>query len=315
MQNFIRITFIGLILLIITLFWGIKGIQTLPIMPQWFLNYKMQVENVFIRPENANFIFAIFTGIKRGLSPQLIIDLKLLNLGFLLSPSGLHLTGILYFTKKIKKKFPWYLSFWLMPGLFSIKRMALLRVFSMHKKLKGLMPLYLTFLISFLCGHFFKSPTGYIYSFLFIGTFFSINEFSLIKSFLAISATHILLSFFSGNDFSFLAVFFTLIFVQLFSYLFKLIIIFLLSFYFIPNNFIEPIIRFYIILIHKAAKLTHGTFYTSSFMLLIAIWIILLRKNKKWVFLCLILHAELTHAPSVFIEGPTFRAQIASVHR
>jgi hypothetical protein len=273
-------------------------------LPQWLQRLHQQLLSTFNHPQNANFLFSLLTGEKKGLSPGLLKDLECLNLRFLLSPSGLHLTGFLFFLKKRKAKFPIYLACWLLPTFYSMKRMAFLHMMTFLKKpISQINLLYITFIFSFICGHFYKSPQGFTYSFLIIGTFFSLNHMSLVKCFLAIAASHLLIAFFQGNDFSFVAMTFSLILVQIFSMLFPVFLIFIGSFYFIHSHWIEPVIRFFILLIHYAAKFSQGTFLTSSFMLLCLVWILLLDKNKKWILVCLLLHAGLAQAPAIFFNS------------
>lgn len=316
MQNFIRVSVISLILLIITLTMPPMGNLGHVEMPQWILTLHQNLLRYFTRPQNANFLFSILTGQKGGLSARLVNDLDKLNLRFILSPSGLHLAGFLFFWKKGKKMLPIYLACWLLPTFYSLKRLALLRFFSLfNKKIKSINLFYLTFLISFLCGHFFKSPFGFTYSFLIVGTFFSIGYINIFKAFLALSASHLLIAIFQGNDFSFLGLLFSLILVNLFSFLLPLIFIFIGSFFIFPSHWLEPFIRFFIVLIHYAAKLSQGTFITSSVMLLCCLWILLLNKNKWWIMVCLILHSELVHAPAIYVEGSTVQAQQVSAHK
>ena len=299
MQNFKIINLLTIIMLIITMVFKVKGFKQSFDMPQWLEHLEDKMVINFKRPEDAHFLFSVFTGNKRGLFPKLLADFKLLSLGFLLAPTGLHLSGILYFYRKTKKKFPFYLSAWCLPGFFSLKRMALFRLLNMSPKLKGLSPFYITFIISFFCGHFVKSPQGYIYSFLFIGTFLCLGEWSLFRGFMALAAAHLLINCFQGDAFSFVGLFFSLILVQIFSFLFPIFIIFIVSFYIFPSHWIEPLIQFFIFSIHTAAQFSHGTFLTSSFMLLTAIWFFLLEKKKRWILLFLLLHSELAETPLI----------------
>jgi hypothetical protein len=133
------------------------------ILPHWLLMLHQKILGEFNHPQNANFLFSMLTGEKKGLSSTLLRDLDILKLRFLLSPSGLHLTGLLFFIKKRKNIFPLYFLCWLLPNFYSLKRIALLRILSFSKKkISPINTLYITFIISFCCGHFFKSPRIYL---------------------------------------------------------------------------------------------------------------------------------------------------------
>lgn len=316
MQNYKRVTFISLLLLAIILIWAPETPQTHIQLPQWLQSLHRRFLTHFSHPQNAHFLFAVLTGEKKGLSGSLMKDMNTLNLRFLLSPTGLHLTGFLFFSQKGKKRIPIYLACWLLPNFYSLKRLALLRFMTLFKKrISQINLFYLTFIISFCCGHFFKSPMGFTYSFLFIGTFFSLNQLSFFQAFLAIAASHLLISFFQGNDFSFVGLVFSLLLVRGFSLLFPLFLVFVLSFYMTPSSWIESFIRFFIVLIHYAAKFTQGTFLTSSLMLLCTLWILLLNKNKWWLIICLFFHAELVQAPAIYRKEPAPQARLASGRR
>jgi hypothetical protein len=302
-KQLIGITIISSLLFGIILVFKLKAEVVHIQLPHWLQNVHQAMLTYFTHPQNAHFLFSILTGERKGLSPGLIRDMNDLNLTFLLSPSGLHLAGYLFFMKNKKTRLPIYLACWLLPAFYSLKRMALLRLLTLFKKrISSVGLLSLTFIISFLCGHFFKAPLGFTYSFLLIGTFFSLNQMSLIKCFLAIAASHLLITFFHGDNFSFIGLGFSLILVQMFSLLLPIVIIFICSFYFFHSAWIESIIRAFIVLIHYAAKFSHGTFLTSSFMLLCVVWILLLNKEKKWLFICLFFHAELLQAPAIYLS-------------
>ena len=312
MKNFIRISLFAAILLIIMKIFKLEVPIPAASMPHWLHNLDRDLALRFNKPQNAHFLLSILTGVKKGLSPKLITDLKILNLGFLLSPSGLHLGGLLYFIKG-KKRFPIYLVCWLIPGFFSLKRIALLKFLTSTKKTKY--QFAITFIVSFLCGHFFKSPLGFIYSFLFIGTFYSIGKFSLLKIFLGLSASHLLINIFQGNEFSFVALFFSIILVQVFCLLFPICLIFLFSFYIHQSAWIEILIRSFIKLIHLGAKYSNGTFITSTTMILLFIWILLLQQKKKWLAITLILHTGNVNTPLLYSPGQYAQSQTRLEHK
>ena len=316
MQNYKRVTLISLLLLAIIIVLRPESAQIHISLPQWLQGLHLRFLTYFNHPQNAHFLFAVLTGEKKGLSGSLLKDMETLNLRFLLSPSGLHLTGFLFFFKKGKKRLPIYLACWFLPSFYSLKRLALLRFMTLFKKeITQINLFYLTFIISFCCGHFFKSPMGFTYSFLLVGTFFTLHQMNYFEAFMAIAASHLLIAFFHGDDFSFLGLVFSLLLVQCFSILFPLFLLFIFSFYITPSAWIEPFIRFFIVLVHYGAKFSHGTFLTSSLMLLCALWILLLNKNKWWLVICIILHAELVQAPAIYWRESVPQVQLVFVHR
>jgi hypothetical protein len=123
------------------------------------------------------------------------------------------------------------------------------------------------------------------------------------------------MQFFMGGEFSFLGLLFAILLVQFFTILFPIIIIFIGSFYIFPSHWIEPVIRFFIVLIHYGAKYSHGTFLSATFMLLSILWILLLNKNLKWILLCLLLHSELAATPIIFVQGSTPLIRSQFVHK
>ena len=162
--------------------------------PGFIKNYHQQIKHDFKKPETANILFSFITGNKNGISPYTKKAFRKLNLIFLLSPSGIHLNAFLlvlmFFIKKIKFKWIRYLSksglllsFFLFTGLESIKRSAILRLLFQVKlisklKITTLKVFISTFFISFICGQYGVSPLGFIFSFAFLGTFFSLQNYS-----------------------------------------------------------------------------------------------------------------------------------------
>lgn len=315
MDNLKRVTVISIFFLLFIVFYRPVGEQMPLQLPHWIQKLHHQLSEHFTHPQNAHFIFSVLTGEKKGLSPTLLKDLELLHLRFLLSPTGLHLTGYLFFLNR-KKRLPLYLACFFLPAFYSLKRIALMRLLSVfNRRIKQINIFYLTFIISFLFGHFTKSPLSFTYSFLLIGTFFSLKYMSLLKMFLAISASHLLLAFFQGDNFSFLAMILSILLVQIFVIFLPLIIIFITTFYIYPSHWIEPLTRFFILLIHFCAKLTIGSFLTSSFMLLCIVWILLLKKRKRWLLVCLCLHAGLVHSPAIYVQASRPQVQLVSAGR
>ena len=77
------------------------GLQSTPIAPRatpsFLVNYKAQIKEHFKKPENANILFSFITGNKTGISPHTKKAFKKVNLGFLLTPSGIHFSALFIF--------------------------------------------------------------------------------------------------------------------------------------------------------------------------------------------------------------------------
>ena len=74
------------------------------------------------------------------------------------------------------------------------------------------------------------------------------------------------------------------------------------SFHFLRINWIEVVIRYFILMIHWSAKLTIGSFMSASFFLLIAIWIILFKQKKRYLLIALLLHGNALQAPMIIVN-------------
>jgi hypothetical protein len=61
----------------------------------------------------------------------------------------------------------------------------------------------------------------------------------------------------------------------------------------------ESIIHLFIQLIHLGAKITHGSFLSSTFFLLAAVWILLLRKKNRYLLIALYLHGNVANTPTI----------------
>ncbi len=159
-------------------------------------NYK----NVSLTPiahyskKSAQIFNALITGEKRHLPRKFKKKIKALNLVHLFTPSGLHFSSFLLLLLPLslisKKYFKWA-SFiiCLIPfgvtGLYSMKRIALLRLFFIGKsKIKYIKNLEaftifaIAFTSDFIFGTYSHSPISFALSFLFIGAIFSSDRYS-----------------------------------------------------------------------------------------------------------------------------------------
>lgn len=279
---------------------------------------------------NGHALRAFLTGEKEALSPKLKSQFEQLELGFLFSPSGLHLSGFLliwlflvkrYFPKKVVvwMKFAITIAFYFFPS-FAIKRIVILRVLyflkgRLKKKWKIETLFLLTFLISWLCGHYSASPAGFIMSFLFMGTFISLRDQTRLTLILGLFTSHLLISAFNGNDVSLPALLLNIPLLSFFTALMALSGLYLLTFQLIEFNWLEPLIACFLWLIKKCAKLVIGTHINASIFLLLGMWIYFFKKDKKLLVVCFLLHANLANSPSFFVSGSWIQERGQSVDK
>jgi len=284
----------------------------------------------FENPRHGHLLWAFLTGEKEGLSPKLKKQFDLLELGFLFSPSGIHLSGfflLLFFLQKkllgkkvaARVKFFITLACFFLPS-YSIKRIVILRLMiflknRLKKKWKIEILFFATFAVSFLLGHYFSSPAGFIMSFLFMGTFISLSPFSRWQMLLGLFASHLLLAFFNGHTVSPVALILDLPLLFFFSAIMSVSGIYLLTFHWIKLNWLEKPISLFLFLIKKSAALTIGTQLNASFFLILALWITFFRKDKKILLVCFFLHTNLANSPSSFVSGSWTRAPVLSVDK
>ena len=297
-----------------------KSIPPKRALPDALSAYQSKIKKGFERPEVANVLMSFFTGNKSGISPYTKKSFKRVNLSFLLSPSGIHLSGLFvfltFFIKKIKFKWIKHLTkttmlstLFFLPGFESIKRLALLRIlfqFKFFSKIKISTPhiFILMFLISFLMGHYKTSPLGFIFSFAFLGTFFSLQNHSKLQLILGLFSTQLILALFLGDKVSLASIPIGLFGSFIFSFIFPLCIAFVGTYWIIDYNWIEPILRIFIISIQWCSKNLNGTFTSSSLFLILAIWIIMMMNfsllRKILLLICIFLHTNTAMTPVIY---------------
>ena len=288
--------------------------------PQFLKGYQAKVKERFKKPENANVLFSFITGNKNGISPYTKKAFKRTNLSFLLSPSGLHLSILIMillyplnkFKNKIIKRTAKIMllpSLFFLPEFYSLQRSSLLRLLFQFKfiaKLRVTLEhiFLLTFLGSFLLGHFHRSPMGFIYSFAYLGIFFSLREYPKIMLIAGLFSIQLVLALFSGEKASLLSIPFGLLGSFIFSLLFPLLLLFLSSFWFLDLNWGEPLIRAFILTIQFASKNLQGTFTSSSLFLIIAVWVLMWAKSSRVKYFTLAIflfwHTDVAMTPAIW---------------
>lgn len=321
MKFFVFISLFSALLLGFTVQSGlIKNVPPPKNTPEFLKDYKQEIKDSFKRPENANILFSFLTGDKTGISPHTRKSLKKTNLSYLLSPSGIHLSGLLllitYLLKKVKIK--WIRksihltvlsTFFLFPQFDSIRRLSLLRLLFQLKfiskiKVSTELIFILTFSIAFALGHYEKSPVGFIYSFIFLGTFFSLKNYSKFTIILGVFSTQLILGLFLGEKVSLISIPVGMLGSFLFTLIFPFLILFLATFWLIPINWGEPIIRTFIIFVRHFATLLNGSFTSSSLFLIAAVWLLMMGKKSSGKCVALLFlvffHTNTAMTPVIF---------------
>lgn len=285
--------------------------------PYFMRNYQERIKESFKKPENANVLFSFITGNKGGISPYTKKAFKRTNLSFLLSPSGIHLSAffmiLFYPFKKSKNKIlKRAIKFFILPCAFflpeynSLQRSAILRLllqFKFTAKLRLSLEhiFFMTFIVAFLSGHFHRSPLSFIYSFAYLGVFFSLRDYPKIMLIAGFFSIQLLLGLFSGEKVSLLAVPIGLFGSFVFTMLFPVLLLFLASFWIIDLNWAEPLIRGFIVAIQFISKNLQGSFTSSSLFLILGVWTLMWMKNsnKKYATLTFlfVLHTNTAMSP------------------
>ena len=173
----------------------------------------------------------------------------------------------------------------------------------------------ITFLLSFFLGHFNQSPLGFILSYVYIGTFITLRNHSRPTLILGLFSSHLIISLFSGQETSPLALIINIPLLTYFSALMPLLYLYFFTYKFLPYNWIEIFAQVFIKIVRPLSKLAHLTKIDSSVFLIIAVWIILLRKEKKYLALCLLLHCNNANTPAIYYSGSSSGVQKVSGHR
>lgn len=199
-------------------------------------------------------------------------------------------------------------SLFFLPLSDSIKRLSILRILLKVKFLSKIKIslehiFILTFIIAYLIGDYQHSPLGYIYSLIFLGTFFSLKNFSRFTLIMGLFSTQLILGLFMGEKVSLLSIPLGMLGSFIFTFMFPILLLFLASFWLIPFNWAEPILRSFIVLVQMTAKYLNGSFTSSSFFLIAAVWTLMMMNfsNRKCVVLIalLFLHTNTAMTPVI----------------
>jgi hypothetical protein len=295
--------------------------------PLVFLPPKGALIDSFETARNGRVFWGFLTGDKDAISPKLKNQFNLMELGFLFSPSGLHLSGFLlllfFLSKKVMPKkvfstFKTAVTFicYFLPSL-SIKRIVILRLliffkarFKMNWRIESLF--FVTFLLSYFLGHYSLSPAGFVMSFLFMGTFISLRDQSRLMILLGLFSAHLLLSAFNGESVSLPALIVDIPLLSFFTLIMALSGPYLLSFRLVSFNWMEYLIQSFLWLVKKSSKLVIGTHMHASLFLLLGLGIYFYKRDKRFLVASFVLHAGLANSPSFFVSGSSPQAPALS---
>jgi hypothetical protein len=121
---------------------------------------------------------------------------------------------------------------------------------------------------------------------------------------MALFASHLLICFFTFGSLSPLALILNIPYLGFFPLLFMANLFYFGSSYIVLFNWIEPFMRMFIVSVHYGAKLIQGNEWEASLGLLLAVWMILLKKPKFFFAFFLALHCISAKAPTILRSGP-----------
>ena len=173
----------------------------------------------------------MLTGRSAPLSRLIKDQYQTLGLNHIFTPSGFHLSAVLFPFLKLIKSNKWQIALILLigiglsfaPGFAALKRMVLIKG---HQKILGRhIGFAIALLIDVFAGSFQIAPLSFTYSFLFLGIIYS--GFEGVRLIIWFFIAQMILAFFQGNDVSILL----LLFSPLLNFLFALILpmLFILS--------------------------------------------------------------------------------------
>ena len=299
-------------------------------LPEFISHNYQNFRSTFHSAQTANLAWMMMTGEKKRLTPTLKHDLQILELGFLLSPGGLYLGLILtllfgllrFVTRKRNERFIkitglclcLFLPYPAMNRMILFQFLVLIKnTFSLKVEIEIIF--CLTFLISFFLGHYQLSPLGFLLSFLFWGTVLALRDYSRLTLLLGLLASHLLFSFFSDQRLSLLAVLLNLPLIACYSLILLLGWATFAISYLGKNIGCEYFIKLFIFFLHIEAKIGLIAMIDSSAFLLLAVWLILFQKNKKWILVCLLLHSNCANSPAIYYSGSYSKELERSEHK
>lgn len=274
-----------------------------------FMRERISIIDKRYSKKHGAFIKSFIIGDKTDLPPKYIKQHKVLHLSHLMTPSGLHL-GIIFFGlgpfigffRNQKSIFGLFIcgAFQFLPGLYSIKRVAMLKILTLllTKKVKDrlniIFPLFISSMIlNYLITKESISMTSFSLSYAFLGIFYFSKFETTIPTYFNIILMQIILFSMMEQSFYPLSIIFMGFIMFIFSFLFSFL---LFDFLFLPYfnlSFISiNLIDAYLIIIKYSSQMTQQFgLIVLSYTILPSILSIIARK-KRLFFLSLFLYSE-----------------------
>ena len=261
---------------------------------------------------------SLITGNKTALPQDIKMNLKKYGLLHLLTPSGLHLTSLIFLFS-----FSRYLEVFVLVTLFcilnfyfnaydSMTRVIIFRLF--YKALKIFSPkgnliflsFFSTIVISFLMGHYTNNPLSFLYSFIFWGTILTFRKNPILLVIL-LHIVQILIASITQTQIHPLAIVINPILTIVVTSLYPLI--FILSF--IPSEPIsEVLFEILLFLIKSLSHFDNLPVYELSITTIIFAMILMIKKHLSWSVLVLCLNINSTQKfkilkkPKIIVSTP-----------
>lgn len=254
----------------------------------------------FQNKDLAELTLSYFLGGQRKLSPALKEAHRVLGLSHLFSPSGLHLSSVLFLffplglmgkgSKKIQSflKFSFLSAIFFLPKFYALKRMALFKLANISFAKLGINLSYfsiflLIFFLDFTFGTFRYSPMGFLLSYLFLGVILSTQETPLIVRAWHLWLAQILVSIWLVQDYFLLSFFFNVVLTALFTLAYPILCLLLLA----SSNstavgLLEAMLKLYLELILKCAQWAKASPHLSPSLSLYVCVLIFLSLRRGW---------------------------------
>ncbi len=304
--------------------------------PKWVQGKYKSISKKFSNKEYARLLTSYVTGAKVRIKKEIKNAHKETTCMHLFTPSGVHFSAFLcmlypliLFISKLSKNLATFITLsincfpFFLDGMFSLKRIAIMRFFHFFLKKKILdlnffnfinkhaliLSFYLTFVIDFFIGSYQASPFSFTYSFLFLGTIISCVERqkrSPVNIFFGILGGQIIVSCMTGQAVTLVGVMLGFLLTNIFTILFPIFVIYFFFHNFLPESIIEFLMRVFVELMQWCANLSLKTspLPNDFFMLLIVIVSTLqIDKLKKlWIifFLLLLTMKSTTDLPGIY---------------
>ena len=277
-----------------------------PAWAQWtFYELKDRHQNSTL----ASFHTASVIGHKIKMPRRLRKILRTLHIEHLATPSGLHLsllTSLLFPFLGRNARVLSLTPFFFLSGFYSLKRVALYKILStVLPKMKRLTLFYIVMVLDLLFGSAQASPYSFLFGFLFLGSIVSTSRLNILSSQyipFALLGAQCMVSFCTDQPLYLSGFFIGLVITSLFSFVFPLLVLDIILLH-IPSWPLWSISNWALELWWKAVLIGHKiSLYQGatqiSVLVILAVFVILLKKYKCAGLLILLNFTPLWNAPT-----------------